>query len=87
MLPIKSYEPKKICLIFKKGEKHLQNSNDLNENHITRFNISEKPTVEIQTLFYTNVEFCIFARRKITNACLFVGFISQGWSYLPNDPR
>jgi hypothetical protein len=30
-LPTKSYEPEKICLIFKKWKKHPKNANNLNQ--------------------------------------------------------
>jgi len=39
MLPVKSYEPEKICPIFEKGGKSPKISGDLDDNH-TFFRVS-----------------------------------------------
>jgi len=69
MFPIRSYEPEKIYPIFLKGENTSETSSKLNENGTTRFSIPENPNVEDSSSYVQNVEFCIFARRKIRNAC------------------
>ena len=45
VLPIKSYEPEKICLVLENRE------HPLNENHTNKFSVLENPTVEIPSSY------------------------------------
>ena len=59
MLPIQSYEPEKITWFSKKGQNTSKMANDVNENLIIRFSISESPTAEVSSSNLKNVEFRI----------------------------
>ena len=67
VLPIKSYEPDTICLIFRrKGETSPK-------SHTIRFSVSENSTVEVSSSYLQKCGILYsFVRRKITDACLFV---------------
>ena len=75
MVPIKNYEPEKICTVFEKGRNTTRASSDLNINHSIIFSIPENHTVmKVSSSYAQNVEFCIFAKRMIRDACLFIFF-------------
>ena len=76
MLPIKSYNPEKICPIFEKGEKHppppAKRQVILITNNTIRFSISKNPIVEVSSSYIQKKwNFAVFARSKITDARLF----------------
>jgi len=64
-LPIKNYEPKKICLISENGGRHFKKAKDLNQNQAIKFYVSEKPTAEVFNSYLQKLEFRIFFRRKL----------------------
>ena len=43
ILPVKSYEPEKICLVLKKARKTSSKLYNFNENHTFGFNVSKNP--------------------------------------------
>ena len=49
VLPIKSYEPEKICLVLENRGKHPLKiiESPLNENHTIRFGVLENTTAEV----------------------------------------
>ena len=49
MLPVKSYEPEKIRLIFEKGGNIHKRLRNLNEDHTVRFDISENLIAEVSS--------------------------------------
>ena len=78
ILPIKSYEPVKICLIFKIEENNFKESQNLNENHTIRLSVSENPTEKASSSYlqkcgivYSFFFFFFFVRRKIMDVCFF----------------
>ena len=86
MLPVKYYEPEKICAIFKKGEKHPENvkRSQLKSRRQIQ-HISEPYCTSFTLLFTKNMEFRIFYQKKGTR-CMFVYFLFlifffQGWLY------
>ena len=76
MLHIKSYEPKKICLIFeKKGETAIKSS-DLNEYHTIRFSISEELYGKDFRLLRAEMQnFAFFFCQKKDHGCTSICFL------------
>jgi hypothetical protein len=66
ILPIKIYEPEKICPIFEKRENTPKISSNLNENRPIRFSILKNPTKEVSSSYIQKYGFFFFFRRKIT---------------------
>ena len=59
-VPIKSNEPEKMFMIFRKGENAPEKSMHLNKNHTTRFGISENYTVRFFSLYVQKCEILQF---------------------------
>ena len=71
MVPIKTTNPRKFILILRKGETHLRHQVIL--MIITPSYSAHQRTIlyRFQARMHKNVEFCIFAKRIIRDACLF----------------
>jgi len=62
---------------FDKGRNTTRASSDLNFNHSIIISIPENHTVKVSRSYAQNVEFCIFAKRMIRDACLFIFFSGE----------
>ena len=78
VLLIKSYKPEKICLILENRRKHplkIIKSEQKSQHQIQRI---RQPSCRCFKLLSTKMwNFVFFARRQITDACLFVVFFSR----------
>ena len=72
-LPIKSYEPEKICLILENRGKHPVKSYNLNENHTIRFSVSENLFVEVSSSYLQKCAISHFCQ-KTDHGCVFICF-------------
>jgi hypothetical protein len=68
----------KKSLFFKKSAPPPKKASDLIEKLFIRYIISENRTVDVSSSSLQNVEFGIFFKRNIVDACLFVLFFHRG---------
>ena len=88
VLPIKSYEPEKICLILENRGKHPIKVVEFERKWHHQIQRIREPYCRGFKLLSTKMwNFVFFGRRQITGACLFVFSFSQGSSHRPSCPR
>jgi len=83
VLSIKSYEPKKICLIREIGGKYSLKVQAILMKMISSYSVYQRTLLKkFQALIYKNVEFYHFCQ-KTDHGCVL--FFPRGWSYWNNS--